>query len=63
MGYCPNFKADLIIISESVISELSEQICEESFSCCSREELRRAAGESREPLWPVQRHVSKGCKL
>ena len=46
----------LHIISGSVISELSEQLSQESFSCCPREEVRGAAGESGDPVGPVQRH-------
>lgn len=65
VGLCfhPDIKAYLIIIRESVIPELPEQICEESFSCVPREELGRAAGEGTDPLWPVQRHPSKVRKL
>lgn len=57
--FYPNIKHYLIIIREPVISELTEQICEESFSCCPREKMRRTAGESSDPLCPVQRHHHK----
>lgn len=65
IGFCfhRGIRAYLVIIRESVISELSQQICQESFSCVPREELRRAAGESADPLWPLQGHTSKVRKL
>lgn len=43
-------------VTGSVISELTEQLCQESLGCCPGEETRRTAGESRDPLCPVLRH-------
>lgn len=52
------------MIGESVVSELTEQICQESFGCCPREDPRRTAGESSDPLRPVQSHQhEKVCRL
>lgn len=49
----------LVIVRESVIAELTEQISEESLSRRPREEMRRTAGESSELLCPVQSHHRK----
>lgn len=48
--------AYLHTVAGSVISELSQQLSQESLSCRPGEEAGRTAGEGRDPLGPVHRH-------